>query len=368
VRQLNGQQQPVSLPAEIGLLDRSQNDAQCPSMVYMPEKNRVVMLVSTQRPAVSGVIFSDDRGKAWSKRQWLSVDGNGKPTGSMMVGLTYLGGGRLLAFPGTVNTCWHSDDFGKTWKGDKTTVGGEERYIWDAPLIARRADGSIECMAHGCWHPTGIPWGSAEAPYSQAYFLSTADEGKTWNGPTKIPQWLGVNEVSMVVAKNGDYVAACRTDPPKRLIHHQLDHFCGFGVSISKDQGKTWSDVRSLYELGRHHPSMVLLPDGRIAMTYVARLGYPNTADGFPQFGVEAVVSRDNGQTWDLEHRYILAEWAGNLKGEDFWHSGVQSSSTVLLPDQSLLTAFGTGFDARAGRPGPDDNLFWDVATVHWRM
>lgn len=32
-------------------------------------------------------------------------------------------------------------------------------------------------------------------------------------------------------------------------------------------------------------------------MTYVVRKGYVNTADGFPQFGIEAVVSRDNGQT-----------------------------------------------------------------------
>jgi hypothetical protein len=100
-------------------------------------------------------------------------------------------------------------------------------------------------------------------------------------------------------------------------------------------------------------------------MTYVVRLGYPNTADGFPQFGVEAVVSSDNGQTWDLEHRYILAEWAGNLKGDDFWHGGVQSSSTLLLPDETLLTAFGTGF---CMMPGDDCTLLWDVATIKWKV
>jgi hypothetical protein len=57
------------------------------------------------------------------------------------------------------------------------------------------------------------------------------------------------------------------------------------------------------------------MPDGNIVMTYVVRLGYPATHDGFPQFGVEAVVSHDNGQTWDKEHRYILAIWAGNITG-----------------------------------------------------
>ena len=78
-------------------------------------------------------------------------------------------------------------------------------------------------------------------------------------------------------------------------------------------------------------------------MTYVVRLGYPTTADQF-QFGVEAVVSSDNGQTWDLAHRYVLAAWMGNLQGEFFWFYGVQSTSTVLLPYGTILTAFGTGF------------------------
>ena len=130
----------------------------------------------------------------------------------------------------------------------------------------------------------------------------------------------------MIVARNGDWVAACRTDNPKRFAHHAFDHYSGLAVSISKDEGKTWSELNTLHEWGRHHPSMVLLPDGSILMSYVVRLGYPHDAQGFPQFGVEAVVSRDNGRTWDLPRRYILAQWTGNLKGEDDWYGGVQSS------------------------------------------
>ena len=42
---------------------------------------------------------------------------------------------------------------------------------------------------------------------------------------------------------------------------------------------------------------MVLLPNGEILMTYVVRMGYPDTDDGYPQFGIEAVISRDNGNT-----------------------------------------------------------------------
>jgi len=58
-----------------------------------------------------------------------------------------------------------------------------------------------------------------------------------------------------------------------------------------------------LYEYGRHHPSLVLMPDGDIVMTYVVRKGgYVDSKDGFPQFGVEAIVSHDHGRTWDLDH------------------------------------------------------------------
>jgi hypothetical protein len=169
----------------------------------------------------------------------------------------------------------------------------------------------------------------------------------------------------MIVAPNGDWVAACRLDNPPWSTHRDIpDLYSGMGVSISKDQGKTWSEMKVLYEFGRHHPSMVLLPDGRILMTYVVRLGYPNTAAGFPEVGVEAVVSRDNGQTWDMDHRYILARWESTLRGEDSWYCSVQSTSTLLMPDGTILTAFGTGF---CNQPGTD----WckmDVAMVRWRM
>ena len=224
--------------------------------------------------------------------------------------------------------------------------------------------GQVERVAQGCWKPTGVAWGSPEAPYSQAYFRSSSDEGQTWSEAAKVPQWLGVNEVSMIVAGNGDWVAACRTDYPKRFAHLQFDHYGGLGVSISKDQGKTWSDVKRLYEWGRHHPSMVLLPDKRILMTYVVRLGYPNNAQGFPQFGVEAMISSDNGQTWDFGHRYVLATWTGTLKDERSWFCSVQSTSTVRLPDGTLLTAFGTGFSNTAEAT----RCKMDVALVKWRL
>jgi hypothetical protein len=365
VLRLDGEKKPASRPAEMQWISQSWNgeNAQMPYLVYLPEKDRLLMLVESGQPIHSAFITSDDHGKTWSPRQWLSVDRAGQPNG-VGLGLTHLGRGRLLAFPEDLKTLWTSSDYGQSWKGSAAKESGPERYSWDPLLVVRGAKGRVEPVAQGCWTPTGVAWGSPDGFYSQAYLRVSLDEGQTWSEAAKVPQWLGVNEVSMIVARNGDWVAACRTDYPQRFARFQFDHYGGLGVSISKDQGKTWSDVKRLYEWGRHHPSMVLLPGGKILMTYVVRLGYPNNAQGFPQFGVEAVISRDHGQSWDFDHRYILATWAGNLKDERSWFCSVQSTSTVRLPDGTLLTAFGTGFSNRADAR----RCKMDVALTKWRL
>lgn len=365
VLQLDGEKKPISRPAEMQWISQPWNgeNAQMPYLVHLPEKDRLLMLVQCGQPIHSALITSDDRGKTWSPRQWLSVDAAGQPSG-VGLGLTRLGRQELLAFPEDLKSFWRSTDHGQTWKSSAGMRSGSEHYAWDPLLVVRDAKGQIARVAQGCWAPTGVAWGSADAPYSQAHFRTSSDEGRTWSDAAKVPHWLGVNEVHMIAAANGYWVAACRTDYPARFARFQFDHYGGLGVSISKDQGKTWSELKQLYEWGRHHPSLVLLPNQNLLMTYVVRLGYPNNAEGLPQFGVEAMISRDHGQTWDFGHRYILAAWTGNLKDERSWFCSVQSTSTVLLPDGTLLTAFGTGFRNTADAT----RCKMDVALTKWRL
>ncbi len=365
VLQLNGEKKPISRPAQMQWISEpwGGENAQMPYLAYLPEKDRVLMLVECGQPIHSALITSDDHGKTWSPRRWLSVDGAGKPLG-VGLGLTRLGAGDLLVFPEDLKAFWSSSDYGQTWKASPVTVSGSEKYAWDPLLVLRDAKGRPERAVQAYWTPTGVPWGSPDAPYSQGYLRTTTDGFRTWTNDAKVPQWLGVNEVQLLLAANGDWVAACRTDYPQRFARLQFDHYGGLGVSISKDHGKTWSEVKRLYEWGRHHPSLVLLPKRKILMTYVVRLGYPNDPQGYPQFGVEAVLSSDNGRTWDVDHRYVLATWTGHLKDERSWFCSVQSTSTVLLPDGNLLTAFGTGFRNNADAT----RCIMDVALTKWRL
>lgn len=363
---LNDKMKPTALPAEMQWISKPWNNenAQMPYLVYMPEKDRLLMLVECHKPTLTAFITSDDHGKTWSSRRWLSVDKNGKPNAEAM-GLAYLGSGKLIAYSGDISQHWRSSDYGQTWENLHSKLPTGTRYGWDPILPVKNANGGLR-LVQPAYRETGKPFGASDGPFSQGCLLFSNDEGRTWDNELVVPQWLGISEVCLLVAQNGDWVAACRTDNHGRFARNGLDQYSGLGVCISKDQGKTWSKLNTLYEWGRHQPHMVLLPDGRILMTYVIRNGYPTTADGLPQFGVEAVISSDNGQTWDMDHRYILAAWVGEIKANhpDFWFSGVQSTSSVFLPDKTLITAFGTGF---CNKPGAT----WckmDVALVRWRL
>jgi acetyl esterase/lipase len=363
---LDGPRPPLVLPAQVRWISKGWNgeNAQMPYLAYLPEKDRLLLLVNCLQPMRAAIIESDDHGKSWKERRWLSASGVAGPAMGAL-GLTYLGKGKLVAFPEDLKTLWRSSDSGATWTVEEQGKAGE-LYTWDPLLVLRDPGGRAERLVEACWRPTGVPWGSAEAPYSQAFLRSSADEGRAWTEAVRVPQWLGVNEVSIAVAANGDWIAACRTDYPKRFAHLKLDHYGGLAVSISRDRGQTWSDPTSIYEWGRHHPGTVVTPEGEIIMTYGVRLGYPDAASGLPRFGIEAVTSGDHGRTWDLDHRYVLAAWTGNIPSTkpEAWFSSVQSTSTVRLPDGTLLTAFGTG----VRNPENAASCKMDVMLLEWRL
>jgi hypothetical protein len=183
-----------------------------------------------------------------------------------------------------------------------------------------------------------------EKMFQQGHIRFSTDLGETWSESIKVPQWKGGDEAALIRAADGSLVAAVRTDIPPSKEGEWIDHYEGLGVSISKDDGATWSEIDKLYDWGRHHASLALIPDGRIVMTHVVRKGYVDAPGGFPQFGVEAIVSADHGRTWDLDHKYILHLWQGSRTDENKWWPSSQATSTVLLPDGDLLTAFGTGY------------------------
>jgi hypothetical protein len=365
IRQMSGEAVAAEWPAEHQIVTEAWNRVVAvPYIVYMPEQDRVLMLVGCDYPHQPMTLLSNDHGATWSEPRPLSPDPQVNAAAGLGTSLTYLGQGRLILSAGGR---WFSRDYGETWEGPvpiPPTSEGQPWYQWDPYLVDRDpATGKVVRLAETAYHWEG---GGPESPtgYEQGYIRFSADEGRTWSDDIRVPQWHGVSEVALLRAQNGTLVAACRTDMARQYLGN-IDHYEGLGVSLSKDDGKTWSPVNRLYDYGRHHPCMVRMPGGEIVMTYVVRLGYPRDENGFPQFGIEAIVSRDHGESWDLPHRYVLARWSGNRQGSNEWWPSSQATSTVLLPDGSLLTAFGTGYRSQPNAQGQSAPR--DVGLIRWR-
>ena len=60
----------------------------------------------------------------------------------------------------------------------------------------------------------------------------------------------------------------------------------------------------------------------------------------YPRCGCEAVVSHDNGLTWDVDHMYILDEFSAI--GLPRWYEGKCGRlDSICLDDGMVLTTYG---------------------------
>ena len=356
--------------------------SEIPYLVYMPEKDRLLILVTAGENPCPSLMFSDDHGATWTDPKPMHPDV--KSGMGMGVGLAYLGKGKVMLSIEQMflqvmakNTFevaselfrrFFSDDFGETWNRSAPMPGpgdGLAKHEWDPPFIDRDPDSGDVLRIISTAYQYAAFYGPHYDPYRGCLRIST-DLGQTWSADDMVPQWRGLSETALVRAANGDLVAACRTDWLEEHQYYQhavidSDHYMGLGHSISKDNGQTWSDVKILYRYGRHHPSMVVLPNDDIVMSYVVRKGYPKHPSGHDRYGIEAIVSHDHGQSWDSQP-YILHTWSATRKDKHAWWASSQSTSTVLLPDGDILTSFSTGV-----RCGPD-GAPRDVGLIRWTM
>ena len=99
--------------------------------------------------------------------------------------------------------------------------------------------------------------------------------------------------------------------------------------SISEDLGKTWSKPRQILPDKSGAPSHILChSSGTLVAVYGRRI---------QPYGIMAMLSRDGGETWDVDHSLFTDEATADIG----------YPSTVELSDGSLLTVF-------YARPTPD--------------
>lgn len=261
------------------------------------------------------ILYSDDEANGWSQPREIPdlTQQRARPVS--------LGGQRLMAFGGVM---MYSDDGGETWtdpvpnplrlpNGQQTAHHGSILAEGDELTIISAS----EAPPHGLTGWTGYSW-----------LWRSHDSGRTWDAPLQIPVEWNTSEGSVTRAKDGALVGSFRTNQAPGLPSH-CDHWRRITTARSMDNGHSWTDHQVHFKYGKVHTKLLTLQNGDILMTYAVRMG---ELDGEMYHGIEAVLSRDNGRTWDWDQRFILFRWAMN----QFMHT----PESLELADGQILTVF----------------------------
>jgi hypothetical protein len=313
------------------------------------DNGEVIMLASWSQP-VGGerpvIAWSKDNGDTWSDWVVAPENAGGRP---MM--LAYLGKGNLMFQSGIR---YFSHDYGRTWPETVPQQPAMNGGGWGPegnPHVDYDQNGDAKAIAEIGWnYASGQQWPKDPA---LGFFRWSYDGGKTWVDEVHPKQWewddtfngktyhRGVSEGSVVRAKNGWLVAALRTDMPSRYLDVPSDDSLeGTGISISKDNGKTWSKINVLYDAGRHHAHLMRLKNGWLVMTMIVRDDVRDGKLASYLRGCDAMISKDNGVTWDIKKRYVLDEFEW-FDGATWYNGETGHLYSCILPDGRILTAYG---------------------------
>jgi hypothetical protein len=324
------------------------------------ENGEIAILCSREKAQPQGktfepiIAFSKDGGATWSPFQMIPGT-KGRPQY-----FESLGGGRVSFVTEVFDQAGKpqrifSNDYGRTWTervDHPLTKSGMPFNLEGNAWIDRDEQGKAKAILELGWHYA--PGKSHPKDDATVVFRRSVDGGKTWIDEVAPPQWKftvehkgkkwlrGVSEGAIVRAANGDLVAALRSDmPPQYFDAPHDDSLEGTSISISKDDGKTWSDMQFLFHAGRHHANLQRLPDGGLVCTLVVRDDIRDGKLASHRRGCDALVSRDHGRTWNLDRRYELDSF-DFLRADGYWVDGMCGHiASTVLPDGHVLSAYG---------------------------
>jgi len=201
-----------------------------------------------------------------------------------------------------------SPDGGRAWE--------PPRQLDFAPLNGRSPygrmlsfpDGTLAMCIYGMPMGDDRPW---DVPKYATYLLRSTDDGVTWGDPSLVAE--GFNETAYLLFPDGEILAALRSPASAPNLH----------TSRSRDGGRTWSAPLVATEPGEHPADLTLLSNGWVLLAYGHRR---------PPFGVQGMISRDRGRTWEHERKLIYND---DRPGGDCGYP-----STARFPDGTMLTVF----------------------------
>ena len=230
--------------------------------------------------------------------------------------------------------------------------GFENEGVW----VARSEDGG-RSWDRSELARSGYPKSVVVEPDGTLLFLTEAetrdelvlrrsrDHGRTWEQSRGQVSWDSENrssfgEIALLRLDDGRLLAALRHSLPPHLGGDMNGGARGHGfadtvLTESSDNGATWSVPRPLTGIGEVHVDLLQLADGRLLATYV---------NYHLPFGACAIVSEDEGATWDADHPFQLSCSA-------FGPSNNGWPVTLQFPGGSLLTSYAANAYPDEGPP-----------------
>ena len=195
-------------------------------------------------------------------------------------------------------------------------------------------------------------------PRPYEFMMVSHDRGRTFSEWRKISD--NSADGSFALAPSGDFVGLLRInadDYPHRGAHPELAerservHFMAFVRSI--DHGRTWSTPLPITGWSEIPGHILPLTDGRLLATFGVR-HYP--------LGIQALLTKPDGRTWDLDNRLVLALHGAQAKrpGTDVVRHSCGHPFTAQREDGRLFTVYYMMADPFDHKTFQIEGLLWD--------
>ncbi|MDP6443406.1 MAG: sialidase family protein [Pirellulaceae bacterium] len=326
---------------------------------------QTIRLVKSPRGAIyaclkSRICKSEDAGRTWTSHR-AAAEGVDPPRGfQVLKDGTFIGiaGGSK---PGAGLSVMTSTDEGRSWT---------KRSALDIPKVLQPYLGkywdSLHQLSDGTLlFPLDVRRKQtdpkAAAMYGEQWtaicFRST-DGGESWEAPREVCHWWAGAEGGVAETPSGKLLAVIRYQrpllpgDPADLVNRNGGYtnwpYKTVFLADSKDQGRTWTNFRQLCtRFGQTRGYPLALGDGAVVVVHDTRYG-----PGSP--GSRAMISRDEGRSWEDEVYYL-----------DFTTFSGSYAASVALEDGRILTVTGS---SQAGNSWEAVKGKTDFIAIQWKL
>ena len=350
-----------SLPAERIPLGHAYK----PSLSLLPDGRLVmVAMVSSPEDQVlpegklrewTGIWWSEDGGRTWTdmkriedmigREQWLTCTS----AGTLFASSHHLIQDITNEYDYVGSWLHRSTDGGKTWDRTRATVDGDLRCgVSEEGLQGSHTSRNVVELPDGT-----LLFGVSICNSNVSYLWRSTDNGDTWDKTQRVDIRGYYENCDGFFCEDftyrndsGTLLHWCRLGPfgyaedgssrlgmfpmgdcrPVPLGDDGIDRMIW---THSTDDGASWSTVSDFGDYAAHYPRVIKLRDGRLLMTYTQRSTlYP--------LGLRAILSYDDGETWDFGYDQIVIE------GFTAWGavSGGAFGNTVQIGDGTLVSCY----------------------------